>query len=120
MDGEEGGDDAGGDVDGKGCGRPAMRAATPTLQSSTSVWQGHVRTQVRRLRQRHPDLSEETGATLVELCMRARDLGYDIVAAVLAEGGSQLHAGGRILDAYPWMDLRNAEILCAQGFHLAR
>jgi hypothetical protein len=72
--------------------------------------------QLRRLRQRHPDIDEAQAAALVERCLRAKAEGYAIVARTLALGESQPQAAGRILEAHPWMELRNLEALCAQGF----
>jgi hypothetical protein len=72
--------------------------------------------QIRRLRQRHPDIDEAPAAALIERCLRAKDEGYAIVARTLALGESQPQAAGRILKAHPWMELRNVETLCAQGF----
>ena len=72
--------------------------------------------QLRRLRQRHPDVDEALAAAVIARCLRAKDEGYAIVDRTLALGESQPQAAGRILGAHPWMDLRNVETLCAQGF----
>ena len=72
--------------------------------------------QLRRLRQRHPDVDEALAAALIARCLRAKDEGYAIVARTLALGESQPQAAGRILEAHPWMTLRNVETLCEQGF----
>jgi hypothetical protein len=72
--------------------------------------------QIRRLRQRHPDIDEALAAALIARCLQAKDEGYAIVARTLALGEDRPQAAGRILEAHPWMDLRNVETLCAQGF----
>lgn len=71
---------------------------------------------IRRLRQRHPDIDEALAAALVARCLQAKADGHAIVARTLALGEGQPQAAGRILKTHPWMDLRNAETLCAQGF----
>jgi hypothetical protein len=72
--------------------------------------------QIRRLRQRHPDIDEALAAALIARCLRAKDEGCAIVARTLALGESQPQAAGRILEAHPWMELRNVETQCAQAF----
>ena len=72
--------------------------------------------QIRRVRQRHPDISEGLAAALVERCLRAKTEGYAIVAHTLVHGESQPQAAGRILATHPWMDLSNVDTICAQGF----
>ncbi|MBN2573004.1 MAG: hypothetical protein JXP73_00425 [Deltaproteobacteria bacterium] len=71
---------------------------------------------IRRVRQRHPEIDEALAAALIARCLQAKADGYAIVAQTLALGESQPQAAGRILEAHPWMDLRNVETLCVHGF----
>jgi len=75
--------------------------------------------QVRRLRQRHPTLTEQKATEVVERCLQAKQSGYAIVARAVAQGDGNVHAAGRILEAHPWLDMRNLETICSQGFVLA-
>ena len=62
------------------------------------------------------DFDEALAAAVMARCLRAKDEGYAIVARTLALGEGQPQAAGCILEAHPWMTLRNVETLCEQGF----
>ena len=82
--------------------------------------QGDGEAQVRRVRQRHPTLTEEEATALVQRCLQAEEAGFAIVASAMAQGKSTAHASGQILHAYPWMSLRNVEEICWRGMILAK
>jgi len=79
-----------------------------------------VEAQIRRVRQRHPALSEQEAAQVVCECRQALETSYAIVSAALTQGESQVHAAGRIMQAFPWIASRHVDALCAWAFLLAK
>jgi hypothetical protein len=82
--------------------------------------QGPVESQIRRVRQRHPALSEHDATQVVCECRQVLETGYAMVSAALAQGESQVHVVGRIMQLYPWITSRNTDTLCERSFLLAR
>jgi hypothetical protein len=62
---------------------------------------------------------DQEAAHVVCECRLALETGYAIVSAALANGESQVHAAGRIIQAFPWIASRNVDALCARAFLLA-
>jgi hypothetical protein len=107
-----------------GSGKPSVPSVPYAMENEVlglllGAAEGDTRAQVRRIRQRHADLSETQALELIERCLQAKRTSFAIVASTVAKGDGSPSAAGQILAAFPWMDLRNVESLCAQGFVLA-
>jgi len=59
--------------------------------------QGPVESPIRRVRQRHPALSEQDATEVVCECRQVLETGYAMVSAALAQAESQVHVVGRIM-----------------------
>ena len=107
-----------------GSGKPTLSLVPYAVENEVlrlllGAAEGDTGAQIRRIRQRYPDMSETQAIELTERCLQAKQTSFSIIAATVAICNGSPNAAGQILAAYPWMDLRNVDSLCAQGFVLA-